>query len=289
MAYAANFIPEIWSKKVQKIFDKTTVMVPLCNREHEGEVKSGGDTVHVRSFGEITIKNYTREQTLVDDTLVDPMSDLTIDQEKYFSFIVDDVDKAQADIKIMEGYAKRAADAIRRVVDQHLHAQYANVDSGNVIGSSSAPVALTKDNIYFYCTELGRLMDDDNVPADDRHIVLDPTRKALMLNAPEFIRATGMGDKVVTNGKIGEIANLQVHVSTNLNSSSGNRPILALTKDLISYASQVDKVEKVRPSNQFVDKVKGLYVYGSKIFTNSELTNSAGPDEQGAVLWAQGT
>jgi hypothetical protein len=252
-------------------------------------VKSGGDTVHVRSFGEITIKNYTREQTLVDDTLVDPMSDLVIDQEKYFSFIVDDVDKAQADIKIMEGYAKRAADAIRRVVDQHLHAQYANVDSGNVLGTSGAPITLTKDNIYFYMTELGRLMDNDNVPADDRHVVVDPTRKALLLNSPEFLRATGMGDKVVTNGKIGEEANLQVHVSTNLNSVSGNRPILALTKDLISYASQVDKVEKVRPSNQFVDKVKGLYVYGSKIFTNSDLVNSAGPDEQGAVIWAAGT
>lgn len=288
MAYAANFIPEIWSAKVQKIFDKTTVMVPLCNREHEGEVKSAGDTVHVRSFGEITIKNYTREQTLVDDTLVDPMSDLVIDQEKYFSFIVDDIDKAQSDIKIMEGYSKRAADAIRRVVDQHLHAQYANVDSGNVLGTSSVPITLTKDNIYHYCTELGRLLDDDNVPAESRHLVIDPTRKALMLNAPEFLRATALGDKVVQNGKIGEMAGFEVHVSTNLNSSSGNRPILALTKDLISYASQVDKVEHTRPSNQFVDRVKGLYVYGSKIFSNSELTNSAGPDEQGAVLWAAG-
>src|SRR5690554_4408571 len=102
MAYAANFIPEIWSKKVQKIFDKSTVMVKLCNRDYEGEVKRAGDTVHVRSFGEITIKNYTREQTVVDDTLTDPMSDLVIDQEKYFSFIVDDVDKAQSNINIME-------------------------------------------------------------------------------------------------------------------------------------------------------------------------------------------
>ena len=288
MAYAANFIPEIWSKKVQKIFDKSVVMVPLCNREHEGEVKGAGDTVHVRSFGEITIRNYTREQTLTDDTLTDPMSDLTIDQEKYFSFVVDDVDKAQADIRIMEGYAKRAADAIQRTVDQHVHAQYANVDSGNILGSSSSPISLTKDNIYFYITELGRLMDDDNAPGE-RHLVVDPRRKALLLNAPEFTRATGLGDRVVQNGRIGEVAGFQVHVSTNLNSASGNRPILALTRDLISYASQIDKVEHVRPSNQFVDKVKGLYVYGSKIFTNSELTNSAGPDEQGAVLWAAGT
>lgn len=289
MAYPDNFIPEVWSKKIQKIFDKSTVMVPLCNREHESEVKQGGDTVHVRSFGEITIKNYTREQTLAADTLVDPMSDLVIDKEKYFMFRLDDVTKAQSDIKIIEGYSKRAADAIRRVVDQDLHSQYANVDSGNIIGSSSAPITLTKDNFYFYITELGRLMDDDNVPQDERHLVVDPTRKALLLNSPEFTRATGLGDKTVVNGKIGEVANFQVHVSTNLNSSSGNRPILALTKDLISYASQLEKVEMDRDPYGFMKIVKGLYVWGSKIFTNSELTNSAGPDEQGAVLWAAGT
>lgn len=289
MAYAANFIPEIWAKKLMKIFHKSAVMVSLCNRDYEGEVKAGGDTVHVRSFGEITIRNYTREQTLTDDTLTDPMSDLSIDQQKYFSFVVDDIDKAQSDINIMEGYSRQAADAIRRTVDQHLHAQHANVDSGNILGSSSAPITLTKDNIYFYTTELGRLMDDDNVPAEGRHLVVDPRRKALYLNSPEFVRATGLGDRVVQNGVIGECGGFQIHVSTNLNSTSGNRPLLALTKDLISYADQMNKVEHVRPSNQFVDKVKGLYVYGSKIFANADLTASAGPDEQGAVLWAAGT
>jgi hypothetical protein len=288
MAYAANFIPEIWSAKTQKIYDKIIVMKKLVNTDHEGEVKKAGDTVHVRSFGEITIRNYTREQTLTMDTLVDPMSDLTIDQEKYFAFNVDDVDDAQADINIMNGYTKRAADAIARTVDQHLHAQYANVDSGNILGSSSAPITLTKDNIYFYCTELRRLMKDDNATGEI-NLVVDPTREALMLNSPEFVRATGLGDRVVQDGEIGRIAGMRVHCSTNLNSSSGNRPILALTKDLISFADQLAKVEMVRPSGQFVDVFKGLYVYGSKVFTNSELTNSAGPDEQGAVLWAAGT
>ncbi len=287
MVYAANFIPEVWSAKTQKIADKTMVMKKIVNTDYEGEIKKAGDTVHVRSFGEITIRNYTREQTLVNDTLVDPMSDLVIDQEKYFCFIVDDVDKAQSDINIMNGYIKRAADAIARTVDQHIHANYANVDSGNIIGSSGSPVTLTKDNIYFYCTELRRLMKDDNA-SGEMHLVVDPTREALMLNAPEFVRSTGLGDRVVQDGEIGTIAGFKVHCSTNLNSASGNRPILALTRDLISYAGQVAHTEMDRPSNQFVDQFKGLYVYGSKVFTNANLTNSAAPDEQGAVLWAAG-
>lgn len=289
MVYPDNFIPEIWSKKVMKIFNKQTVMVPLCNTDYEGEIKGGGDTVKVRSFGEITIRNYTREQVLVTETLADPMSTLSIDQEKYFAFRVDDVTGAQSDIDIEGGNNKMAADAIKRTIDQNLHAQYANVAASNVVGTSAAPITLTKDNIYAYTVELGRLMDESNVPSEGRHLVVDPTRKALYLNSPEFIRATGLGDKVVANGVIGECANFKIHVSTNLNSSNGNRPILALTKNLISYASQVSKVEKVRPSDQFVTLLKGLYVWGSKIFSNSELSNSSGPDAQGAVLWASGT
>lgn len=288
MAYAANFIPEVWSAKTMKIFNKTVVMKKIVNTDHEGEVKKAGDTVHVRSFGEIVIRNYTREQTLTMDTLTDPMSDLVIDQEKYFAFNVDDVDDAQSDISIMNGYTARAADAIQRTVDQHIHANYANVDAGNIIGSSAAPITLTKDNVYFYCTELRRIMKDDNVTGE-MHLVVDPTREALMLNAPEFVRATGLGDKTVQDGEIGRIAGFRVHCSTNLNSASGNRPILALTRDLISFADQLSKTEMVRPTNQFVDVFKGLYVYGSKVFSNSELTTSSGPDEQGAVLWAAGT
>lgn len=281
MAYADNFIPEIWSKKTQKIFDATTVMAKLVNRDYEGEIKAAGDTVHVRTFGDITIRNYTREGDLTLDTLTDPMSDLVIDQEKYFAFIVDDLDAAQADINIMEGYTKRAAIAIRNTVDQHLHAQYANAHASNIIGTSSVPIALTKDNIYFYCTELAKRLDERNVDMEGRHLVVDPARKQLLLNSPEFLRATDLGDRVVQNGRIGQIAGFDVHVSTNLNSSGGNRPLLAMTKDFISYASQVNKVEKDRPSLKFVDLVKGLYCYGSKVFTNHAAC--------GAVLWASGT
>jgi len=288
MAYADNFIPEVWSKKLMSLSDKIMVMAGLVNRDYEGEIKEAGDTVHVRSFGDITVRNYTRAQTLTDDTLVDPMSDLVIDQLKYTSFVVDDVDKAQADINIMEGYLKRAAYAIKLVVDQFLHAQYANVNAANVIGSSSLPVTLTKDNIYFYMTELRKTLKNANVTGDI-NVVVDPTREALFLNSPEFIRSTGMGDKTVGEGNIGKIAGMNIHVSTNLNSSSGNRPILAFTKDFISFARQLTKIETERVPGTFLTRCKALYVYGAKVFTNSNTTASTAPDKQGASLWAAGT
>lgn len=260
-----NFISEIWSKKLLKVFNKTVVMGNLVNRDYEGDIQSAGDVVHVRTFGDVTINDYTRDMTIAFQSLTDPMVDLTIDQQKYFAFKVDDMDKAQADINILEGYAARAAIAIRDVVDSRLIGHYADVDSGNVIGTDMSPITLTSSNIYGYITQLGELLDDSNVPSEGRNLVITPKFKTMLLQSTEFTRATSLGDNVIQNGYIGNVAGFGVHVTTNNPAVSGVVNLMAFTSDYISFASQVSKVETVRPYNMFADAVKGLYLYGSKV------------------------
>lgn len=261
----ANFIPEIWSKKLLKIFDKTVVMANLVNRDYEGEIQSAGDVVHVRTFGDVTINNYTRDMTISFQALTDPMVDLLIDQQKYFAFKVDDLDKAQSNSDILEGYASRAAIAIRDVVDSRLIGHYADVDSGNVIGTDVAPITLTSSNIYGYITQLGEKLDNCNVPQEGRNLVITPKFKTMLLQSDEFTRASSLGDNVIQNGYIGNVAGFSVHVTTNNAPVSGVVNLMAFTKDYISFASQVSKIETVRPYNMFADAVKGLYLYGSKV------------------------
>ncbi len=282
MTYPANFIPEIWSKKLQKIFDPNSVFMDVVNRDYEGEIKKAGDTVNVRTFGDITINDYTKEQTISFEALTDPMDTITIAQQKYFAFKVDDIDKAQQDINVLEGYTKRAAIAIRNKKDQHIHAiGYANVDASNITGTSGSPITLSTSNIYGYIVDMGKQMDDQNCPMDGRHLVVNPSTKALLLKSDEFTRATSLGDDVIQNGKIGSVGGFTVHCSTNLNASGGNTPLLALTKDFITYADQVVDVENVRPYDMFANAVKGLYVYQAHVLSNH--------DGCGAVLWASGT
>lgn len=260
-----NFLPEIWSKKLLKIFDKTVVMANLVNRDFEGEILSAGDVVHVRTFGDVSINSYTRDMTISFQSLTDPMVDLLIDQQKYFAFKVDDLDKAQSNIDILEGYAGRAAIAIRDVVDTRLIGHYADVDSGNVIGTDVAPITLTSSNIYSYITQLGEKLDNCNIPQEGRNLVITPKFKTLLLQSAEFTRATSLGDNVIQNGYIGNVAGFAVHVTTNNPAVSGVVNLLAFTKDYMSFASQVSKIETVRPYNMFADAVKGLYLYGSKV------------------------
>jgi len=261
----SNFIPEIWSKKLLKVFNKSVVMGNLVNRDFEGDIQSAGDVVHVRTYGDVTVSDYTRDMTISFQSLTDPMVDLTIDQQKYFAFKVDDLNKAQADINILEGYASRAAIAIRDVVDSRLIGHYADVDSGNVIGTDVSPITLTSSNIYGYITQLGEMLDNCNIPSDGRNLVITPKFKTMLLQSTEFTRATSLGDNVIQNGYIGNVAGFGVHVTTNNPAVSGVVNLMAFTQDYISFASQVSKVETVRPYNMFADAVKGLYLYGSKV------------------------
>ena len=263
----ANFMPEIWSKSLLKVFDKAVVMAKLVNRDFEGDIQAAGDVVHVRTFGNITIQDYTRDSVINFQTLTDPMQDLVINQQKYFAFKVDDLDKAQADLNIIEGYAGRAAMAIRDVIDTHLLGQTVNVDAGNIMGTNASPISLSKTNIYSYITELGERLDEASIPAEDRNLVIPPKVKTLLLQSEEFTRSSTLGDDVVQNGYIGNVAGFAVHVTTNMTPNGSNvLDLLAFTPDMISFASQVSQVETVRPYNMFAHAVKGLYLYGSKTF-----------------------
>ena len=83
-------------------------------------------------------------------------------------------------------------------------------------GGGTNSVTLSKSNIYDFITGIGMKMDQANLPDSNRWIILDPKRKRLLLQAPELIRDTSMGDAVVTGGTIGMVDNIKIYWSNNL-------------------------------------------------------------------------
>src|SRR5580765_5803375 len=61
---AAGFIPEIWSGKLIEKFYAATVLAAISNTDYEGEIKSYGDRVKIRTKPTITIQNYVADQLL---------------------------------------------------------------------------------------------------------------------------------------------------------------------------------------------------------------------------------
>jgi len=265
MAYD-NFIPEVWGKEILKSFSKNAVMAGLVNRDYEGDIKKFGDMVRIRSYGNVTVRDYTRDTAITYETLSDPMQNLLIDKQKYFAFRVDDLDMAQSDVNIIEGYSEQAAIAVRDVIDAHLYGHYEDVPTGNIIGGPTGSIAVTKSTVYDYITVLSEMLDNQNVPQENRALIVNPKFKRVLMQSDAFTRATSLGDDVIQNGLIGNIVGFKVHVSTNVPTLAGDvMPILACHKDFATFASQVVQVESIRPTDRFVQAVRGLYLYGSKV------------------------
>ena len=277
------FIPEIWSGKLQVKFYKSTVLAEITNNDWEGEIKNQGDTVHIRSIPTITISNYTKGMNLSNQVPTSTPIELTIDKGKYFSVIVDDVDEVQADVRLMDIFTNDAGEQMKISIDNDVlnnvaadaaaanKGATAGAISANInLGTTGAPVSVSKTNVLDTIINVGQVLDEQNVPEDGRWMVVTPWFAAL-LKSSDLRQAYLTGDDVspLRNGKLGMIDRFTLYVSNNVNQvTDGSNKcyhFLAGTRDAISFASQITNVESLRSTTTFGNIVRGLNVYGYKV------------------------
>ncbi|ERT58345.1 MULTISPECIES: phage capsid protein [Megasphaera] len=264
----STFIPTIWEARLLAHLDKALVYGNLCNRDYEGDISQAGDTVKINQIGDIAVRDYKKAEDITLDDVDGTPTTLKIDQQKYFGFKVDDVDAAQANVNLIDGAMQRASYAVRDVVDQYIAAFHKQAGVTDGLGSDTKPLALTTAaQAYEALVDMKGALDDQNVRADGRFVVVPSWFYGLMLKDNRFVAAgTAKTDAVLTNGFIGTAAGFSIYQSNNVpNTAKAKYKILAGTTQAISYASQIAKTEAFRPEKSFCDAVKGLFVYGAQV------------------------
>lgn len=257
-----NFIPTIWSARLNESLKKNLVYGNVVNTDYEGEIKGQGSTVKINSIGAVTIGNYDKVAGIGNPQELDAtQKTLVIDQAKYFNFQVDDVDAAQANVNLLDGGIVEASYGLANVVDQYLAGFYTEVKAENIIGNDTTPVTPTKDTAYDLLIDLGVLLDENNVPESERFVVVPAWYYGLLLKDARFTK----DPNIIRTGYVGDIDGMTVYKSNNVPNTAGAKyKIIAGHKSAISFAGQVDSVEAFRPEKQFSDAVKGLQVFGAK-------------------------
>lgn len=272
-----NFIPEIWAAQVFQDFEKATIIGGLCNRDYEGDIRNGGDTVKITAIGPVTVASYTKNSTsnLTVQTLSDAQTQLTIDQVKYFAFQIDDVDAAQQVPKVMSDAMRKAAQAMALNVDTYIAALYTQA------GASTYQSITKASTDYAVLTMFGRinpLLSEMDCPNQGRWVLISPYVEAQMVKQNIYL-TQGQNDGLFTNGYLGRFMGLDVYVSNNLQTGSTHtaaQPVhecMAGTRDAVTLAYQVNKVEAYRPEGSFSDAVKGMILYGAKVIQPKALVN----------------
>lgn len=192
-------------------------------------------------------------------------SEISMNQQKYFNFSVDDIDRCQAENKLMPQQEKLVA-GLANEAEKKIYSLYNEADatitenyvtSGNVLRVLSMAIkALYKNNV-----STGMQLSLEVSPGFAERLL----RAGLLSNRPN--------EGLMNSGYMGQLTiwpNVKVYYSSNLPQEKGKDVIFLRTKNAIAYGGNL-QVETYRPQNSFEDAIKGLYTFDAQVVKCEEL------------------
>lgn len=263
----ATFKSEVWSARILDSLQKSLVYGNLVNRDYEGDIMEQGNTVHINSLGDISVKTYT-PGTDIDaaEDLNTTDQELVIDQADYFNFRIDDVDAAQVAGDLLDTASNRTGYIFADKADAYIASILAAGTLVTGLGTSDIPLAITTDNAYDTLVKMKILLDKANTPTDGRWVVVPPEFEGAMLGDARFAGPSStQSEASLMNGAIARAAGFTIYESNNCPVTSSKYSIIASSPVCATYADQINKTEAYRPEGGFRDAVKGLHLYGAKL------------------------
>lgn len=263
-----NFIPTVWSENLLTALDKKYIGVANCSRDYEGDIKNQGSVVKICGVGEITVSDYTKDTDMsAPQALDDTVTELVIDQAKFFNFQIDDVEKTQCTPKLMEAAMKNAAAAVADQADKYVYSLY---------GSAASTVYhddLNDGKLVDSILRARQILYENNV-SDSTEVVLEVSPMVASVLLKEKL-ALG-NNEVLDNGYLGSIAGCKIFVSNNIVKTTTDMgdikyKCMMRTTRAIAFAEQISEIEAYRPEKRFADALKGLHLYGAKVVYPKEM------------------
>lgn len=282
-------IPQLWSSKLLVKFYQASVVPAISNTDYEGEIKNSGDTVQIRTTPSITVRPYTKGLDLVIENPAPTLVTLEISHGRYWAFLDEDVDSHQTDYDHIEDWTRDAAEQVKISVDTQVlstipadagtgnFGDTAGKKSGNInLGKTADWVQLTKTNVLDTIVDCGTVLDEQDVPEEDRWFVL-PAWACGMIKKSDLQDASlsGDGTSMLRNGRLGMIDRFEVYRSNLLSTATDEGATVTNClfghKSALTFAGQFTKNETKRADKTFGDIHRGLKVYGYKVIKSEGL------------------
>jgi hypothetical protein len=285
---SGNWVPAVYSQKVQKFFRRASVVEDITNTDYAGEIENFGDTVNIVKEPSITVSDYARGQTVNTQTLADDKLQLTVDQGSYFAFKVDDIEERQSHVNWEALATSSGAYSLKRNYDYNvLKNIYDNAaTSAANTGTDGSPIDgdAAVDTLADVISAAKTVLDGNDVPEENRWLVAPPAfykqlRKAGAKIMDQSVMADG-GASSMRNGMVTDrplfgfrlystnaIAVSSGAASSKTFGSAGSNEYAFLYghQSAVATANHIAKTELIRDPDSFSDIVRGLHVFGRKI------------------------
>ena len=259
-----NFIQTIWSKSILDDLETKCKLVDNCLRRYEGDVDHAR-TVKILGVGEPTVTVYDGVTPLNYEEMTDKGQELTIDQQRAFHFLVDDVNQAQSVPGLREEYQRKAVHKLAVQRDSYVASLIKSVVAeGHVTTATDLTEEAVKEAIDLAIVALReRDFDEDGVieitPAV--YNVFKNCLITLSTNNPEYIK----------KGIVGMYDGFKVIMSNNMAKDTTHAYCDIRGEKAIAFAGQINKVEALRHQGLFKDIVRGLDTFGAKVIDEDRI------------------
>ena len=249
------FNQELWSSLLLKGTSEKLAFQEVV--KNVGTVN--GKQVHFSGIGNVTITSYTKDTNITNQTLTDTGIDLDLDQQKYFSVNVDDIDRAQTSADIMAEITRKGSEGLKKAIDTHIAGLHAGAGITSGLGTGTTPIEINSANVNTYLLKIARLLKEANAdPASLWCVVPVWMWEKMILKNQTLISNNA---DLVASGYIGTLYGLKLYVSNSIANTTGAKwKILAGDGDAMRIGMNVDKIETLRNNAQFGDIVRGLIV-----------------------------
>ena len=289
-----NFVPTIYSQKVLKFFRRASVVEDITNTDYTGEIENYGDTVNIINEPTVTVSSYYRGSVVNAQTLTDAQTTLTVDQAFAFSFKVDDIEERHSHLNWESIATSSGADALKKKYDYNvLNAMISGASTDSGLGTSGSGIAGvdTGDEASDLISKAGRLLDQNDVPQENRWYVGSPILYEVLSKSASKLMDQSIVDSSkespLRNGKViaGPIRGFTMYktnvfdtgtAGTDEVNPSGSNEYYSLAGHMSSTAtaSHIAKTEVVRDTDSFADIVRGLHVFGRKVLRSGAVFSS---------------
>lgn len=206
-----NFKPTLWSARVQAHLDKALVIGQRVNRSYEVDARHG--KAKINKVGDIAVSSHAKDGTVSYGVPYSTQQELDLDQRKIAAFKVDDLDKVEANLDLVEQYSRRMGYALGDDIDRFLAGKYTSAGAGDVALDIAAVAASEVRNAF---ADAGALLDMNNVPMEGRWALISPKMRAAFFKDTAITQATDRGDAALASGALGQFMGFDLFLTNNL-------------------------------------------------------------------------
>lgn len=232
IAQTAQYIQERWTRDIEKPFYKSLTAASLVQRR-DGLIANGGDTINIPFMSTVDARAKAASTDVTFDSPEAAPITIAIDKHYYSAVKIEDIVKVQASYDLKNMFQDAQVEAVARQIDTDVLGLYGSA-TNTVAGGATIDDADILAVVAY--------LDAANVPLSERRGIVGPNTKNDLLNVNKYVAydQTGKTGKAVdgSNGLVSQVYNMDIHMSTNVPTSTTGRNIF-FHKKAITLAEQL--------------------------------------------------